>query len=169
MDIQRIFRHLMMTEWEVRRAFPPTALSAIRSAIEASEMGHVGEIRFAVEGALHSASLFKGLTARKRAVEVFSELHVWDTEYNSGVLIYVLLADRAVEIIADRGIHEKVGMHGWKTICRSMEAAMAQAKYKDGVVSGVEGVAQHLAECFPVNSEPVNELPNQPVMLKRDR
>ena len=169
MDIQRIFRHLMMTEWEVRRAFPPAALSAIRSAIEASEMGHVGEIRFAVEGALHSASLFRGQTARERAIKVFSELHVWDTEYNSGVLIYLLLADRAVEIIADRGIHEMVGMHGWKTICRRMEAAMAQAKYKDGVISGIEEVASHLAKCFPVNGEPLKELPNQPVVLKHIR
>ena len=169
MNVQRIFRHLVMTEWEVGRAFPPAALSAIRGAIEASEMGDVGEIRFAVEGALHSASLFRGQTARERAIEVFAQLHVWDTEYNSGVLIYLLLADRAVEIIADRGIHEMVGMHGWKTICRRMEAAMAQAKYKDGVISGIGAVARHLAECFPVNSEPVNELPNQPVMLKRDR
>ena len=169
MDIQRIFRHLMMTEWEVRRAFPTAALTAIRSAIEASEMGHVGEIRFAVEGALHSASLFRGQTARERAVEVFSELHMWDTEYNSGVLIYLLLADRAVEIIADRGVHEKVGTHGWKAICRDMETAMGQAKYKDGVLSGVEGVAQHLAKCFPVNGEPLNELPNQPMVLKHNR
>ena len=169
MDIQRVFRHLLMTEWEVRRAFPPAALSAIRNAIEASEMGHVGEIRFAVEGALHSASLFRGLTARERAIEVFAQLHVWDTEYNSGVLIYLLLADRAVEIVADRGIHEKVGMHGWKAICRRMEAAMAQAKYKDGVISGIGSVAQHLAECFPLNSELLNELSNQPVMLKHDR
>lgn len=169
MDIKRIFRHLVMTEWEVGRAFPPAALSAIRNAIEASEMGHVGEIRFAVEGALHSASLFRGLTARERAVEVFSQLHVWDTEYNSGVLIYLLLADRAVEIIADRGIHERVGMHGWKTICRGMEAAMAQAEYKDGVISGVVAVAEHLAKSFPVNGEPRNELPNQPVALKHIR
>ena len=154
-----------MTEWRVRRAFPHDTLAAIGNAIRASETAHVGEIRFAVEGALHSMALLRGQSARERAIEVFSHLHIWDTEHNNGILIYLLLADRAVEIVADRGVHSKVGGHEWETICRKMEAAFRQGKYREGVVSGIEAVAQHLAKHFPGRGPKRNGLPDEPVVL----
>jgi uncharacterized membrane protein len=164
-NIKRILKHLVMTEWQVRRAFPRDALAAIERAIKASETAHIGEIRFAVEGALHSMAVLRGQSPRERALEVFSHLRVWDTEHNNGVLIYLLLADRDVEIVADRGVHAKVGTHGWEPICRTMEAAFGQADYEEGVVSGIKAVAQHLAKHFPARGARRNELPDAPVML----
>jgi uncharacterized membrane protein len=165
MDIKRITKHLLLTHWEVNRAFPRQTLIAIERAIKASETAHVGEIRFAVEGALHSTPLLKGQSARERALEVFSQLRVWDTEHNNGLLVYLLLADRAVEIVADRGLHAKVGTHGWEPICRKMEAAFKQADYEGGVVSGIQAVTQHLMKHFPARGGTRNELPDKPVLL----
>jgi len=165
MNITRILRHLVMTHWQVNRAFPSDTLVAIDGAIKASETAHVGEIRFAVEGALHSTPLFKGQSARDRALEVFSQLRVWDTEHNNGLLIYLLLADRAVEIVADRGIHSKVGSREWENICRKMETAFKQANYEGGVVSGIQAVTQHLMKHFPASRASQHELPDKPVVL----
>lgn len=165
MDIKRIARHLLMTPWQVRRAFPRAALTAIEQAIKASETEHTGELRFVVEGALDVAPLLRGQSARERAIDVFSQLRIWDTAHNNGVLIYVLLADRDVEIVADRGIHTKVGAPEWETICRTMEAAFTQADYEGGVVSGIRAVAQHLMKHFPATGAGRNELPDKPVVL----
>ena len=114
MNIKRIAKHLVMTHWHVNRTFPGDTLVAIDRAIKASEAAHTGEIRFVVEGALDSMPLFKGQSARARAIDVYSQLRIWDTEHNNGVLVYLLLADRSVEIVADRGIHAKVGPEGWE-------------------------------------------------------
>ena len=103
-----------MTPWQVKRAFPSQTLIAIEQAIKTSETAHTGEIRFVVEGALDGSLLFKGQSARERAIDVFSQLRLWDTEHNNGVLIYLLLADRDVEIVADRGIHSKMGSNEWE-------------------------------------------------------
>lgn len=164
MDIGRIVRHLLLTHWQVNRAFPGETLIAIEQAIKASEAAHVGEIRFAVEGALDGAPLFKGQSARERAIEVFSQLRVWDTEHNNGVLIYLLLADRDVEIVADRGIHAKVGAQEWEKICRSMEACFVRRDYEQGVASGIEAVTRHLIKNFPADGSGGNELPDAPVV-----
>jgi uncharacterized membrane protein len=155
----------MATRWRVNRAFPGDTLAAIDRAIKASEAAHRGEIRFAVEGALHIDPLLRGQTARERAIDVFSHLRVWDTERNNGVLIYLLLADRDVEIVADRGIHEKVGGQEWERICRKMEAAFRQADYEGGVIGGIREVTRHLAEHFPPVGDDRNELPDKPVVL----
>ncbi len=165
MNIKRILRHLVMTHWQVNRAFPRQTLIAIEQAIKASETAHVGEIRFALEGALDGTPLFKGQSARERAIDVFSHLRIWDTEHNNGVLIYLLLADRDVEIVADRGIHAKVGAREWERICRQMETAFKQANYAGGVVSGIQAVTRHLVEHFPAVGDDRNELPDQPVVL----
>lgn len=165
MDIKRIFRHLLMTHSRVNRVFPRKSLLAIEQAIKASESSHAGEIRFAMEGALDGMPLLKGQSARARAIEVFSRLRVWDTEHNNGVLIYLLLADRNVEVVADRGIHAKVGSHEWEKICRTMETAFRQAKYEWGAVSGIQAVTQHLAQHFPAVGGKRNELPDRPVIL----
>jgi uncharacterized membrane protein len=165
MNIKRIIRHLVMTHWQVNRAFPRQTMIAIEQAIKASETAHVGEIRFAVEGALHSTPLFKAQSARERAIDVFSQLRIWDTEHNNGVLIYLLLADRAVEIVADRGVHAKMGSREWENICRTMETAFKEANYEGGVVSGIQAVTQHLTRHFPASAAGQNELADKPVML----
>jgi len=154
-----------VTHWQVNRAFPRQTLTAIEQAIKASETAHVGEIRFAVEGALDATPLFKGQSARERALEVFSLLRVWDTERNNGVLIYLLLADRDVEVVADRGIHAKVGSQEWENICRTMETAFKQANYEEGVLSGIQAVTQHLVEHYPAVGDGQNELLDKPVVL----
>lgn len=138
---------------------------AIEQAVKASEIAHLGEIQFAVEGALDGAPLFKGQSATERAIEVFSLLRVWDTEHNNGVLIYVLLADRDVEIVADRGIHAKVGKDGWETICRTMEVAFKRGDYKGGVLSGIEVVTRYLAAHFPAVGDNRNELADKVTVL----
>jgi uncharacterized membrane protein len=165
MNIKRIVRHLLVTHQRVKRAFPSDTLLAIDRAIKASEAAHVGEIRFAVEGALDVTPLFKGQSARERAIDVFSQMRMWDTEHNNGVLIYLLLADRDVEIVVDRGVHAKVDSHEWEKICRKMETAFKQANYEAGVVSGIQAVTQHLVEHFPAVGSDRNELPDKPVVL----
>ena len=165
MDIQRIARHLFVTDGQVRRAFGRSTLNKIEAAIKASEAGHGGEIRFAVKGGLDGARLFKGQSARERAIELFSLLRVWDTQQNTGVLIYLLLADRAVEIVADRGIHAKVEAQEWSKICRQMEAAFKQSDFEGGVVAGVQAVTRHLLQHFPADGHDRNELPDKPVVL----
>lgn len=165
MNIKRIVKHLLATRGQVRRAFPPSTLRMIEKAIKASETTHVGEIRFAVEGALDGVLLFKGQSARERAIEVFSQLRVWDTQHNNGLLIYVLLADRAVEIVADRGIDAKVSSQEWNKVCLQMETAFKQSNFEGGVISGVQAVMQHLVEHFPADGRSGNELPDKPVLL----
>ena len=165
MNIKRIARHLLVTRGQVNRAFGRRTLIAIEQAIKGSEAAHSGQIRFAVEGALDGTPLFEGQTARERAIEVFSNLRVWDTEHNNGVLVYLLLTDRAVEIVADRGIESKMGSREWETICRKMETAFKQADYEGGVVAGIHAVTRHLIDHFPASGDRPNELPDKPVVL----
>ncbi len=140
MDIKRIMRHLSTGRASVRRAFPPHTLDTIERAIRETEARHNGQIRFAVEAALELAPLLAGQTAQQRAIEVFSTLRVWDTEHNNGVLIYLLLADRDVEIVADRGVHGKLGQAVWEQVCQDMEAAFRRGNFEQGVIAGVRGV-----------------------------
>jgi uncharacterized membrane protein len=165
MGIRRIGKHLLEHHWRVRRIFTPKVLASIEQAIKAAEIGHCGQIRFVVEGALDGAPLFKGQFARERALDVFSQLRIWDTAHNNGVLIYLLLADRKVEIIADRGIDAKVGAAGWDKICAAMQAEFVQGNFEAGVVKGIEAVSQQLAKHFPMRSAGENELPDAPVVI----
>ena len=165
MDLERIARHLLATRWTVRRAFPRKSLAAIDMAIRGSEASHRGEIRFVVEGALPIEPLLRGQSARERAIDAFSRLRIWDTGRNNGVLIYLLLADRDVEIVDDRGIDAKVGPEEWERICRGMEAAFRQADFEAGVVGGIREVTRHLAAHFPAGGDDRNELPDKPVVL----
>lgn len=163
MNLKRIVTHLLTTHGQVRRTFPLSTLNAIEAAIKAGETAHVGEIRFAVEAALDGLPLFKGQSPRERALEVFAQQHVWDTEHNNGLLIYLLLADRAVEIVADRGLHSRVGAREWETICRQMETAFKQGDHESGVVGGIQSVTQHLVKHFPASGP--NELSDKPLVL----
>ena len=132
MGIGRIGRHLLEHRWRVRRVFPADVLASIEQAIRASEATHSGQVRFVVEGALDGKPLFRNQPARERALDIFSKLRIWDTSHNNGVLIYLLLADRNVEIIADRGIDAKVGAKGWEKICAEMEAGFKAGPIKAG-------------------------------------
>jgi uncharacterized membrane protein len=165
MDFQRWFRHLLLPPWRVRTAFPSRTLDAIEAAVGEAEREHRGEIRFAVEAALHGSALWRGQSPRDRAVDVFSLLRVWDTELNSGVLVYVLLADRAVEIVADRGINAKVDPAQWQSICASMQTAFAEGRFEAGAVQGLRAIADLLRRHFATDAVNPNELPNRPVVL----
>ncbi len=165
-EMTRLLRHLGAGSLAVRRAFPPASLAVIEEAIRQSEAGHGGEIRFAVEAALDMRSLLQGQPARERAIEVFSQLRVWDTEQNNGVLIYLLLADRDVEIIADRGIDTRVGKNEWEAICHEMESAFGAGRFEAGVLAGIQAIGAQLQLYFPSGQAAVgNELPDKPVIL----
>jgi uncharacterized membrane protein len=165
MAIQRLMRHLLFTDWQVRRAFGPVCLAAIEREIQAGEQRHGGEIRFAVEGGLSGRRLMKNQSPRERALEVFSQLRVWDTDGNNGVLIYVLLADHAVEIVADRGIHARAGAASWSAICQDMQREFAQSAFEAGALKGIAAVAEVLGRHFPSSGQRTNALPDAPVLL----
>src|SRR5512145_92610 len=148
MNIKRIIRHLSASHAAMRRIFPRATLQNIERTIAEVEQTHAGQIRFAVEDALDLKPLLEGQTARERAIEVFSRLRVWDTEQNNGVLIYLLLADRDVEIVADRGVHAHV-QQGWEAICQAMEARFRRGEFETGVIEGVRAVGAQLARHYP--------------------
>jgi uncharacterized membrane protein len=166
MNGKRLLRHLLTDQWAVRRAFPPAAMRAIEKAIGEEERRHEGELRFAVEASLPVRDLFRGVQSRERAVGWFGRLRVWDTQQNCGVLIYLLLADRRVEIVADRGIHAKVGTAAWEAICGEMQQEFARGQFERGVVIGVRALSDLLAAHYPAGEggNP-NELPDKPVVV----
>src|SRR6478672_7062277 len=165
MGIRRVGKHLLEHRWRVRRLFPPRVLNAIEQAIKTGETLHAGQVRFVVEGALDGVPLLRDQSARQRALDVFSELRIWDTAHNNGVLIYLLLADRQVEIVADRGIDAKVGAAGWAKICRAMETDFKAGNFESGVIKGIEAVSRQLATHFPAHGQGRNELPDTPVVI----
>jgi uncharacterized membrane protein len=162
----RIWRHLNTGATAVRRDFPAGTLAAIERAIAAAEARHPGEIRFAVEHSLPFAALWRGLTPRARAIQKFAELGVWDTAHNNGVLIYVLLADRDVEIVADRGVAAgRVPQAEWEQCCRVMEEHFRAGRFQQGAVAGIEAVAAVLARHPAGPPDAGNELPDRPAVL----
>jgi uncharacterized membrane protein len=165
MGIKRIGRHLVADRWRVRRVFPSQALALIEQAIKDGETTHSGQVRFVVEGALDGAPLFRDQSPRDRALDIFSQLRIWDTAHNNGVLIYLLLADRDVEIVADRGIDAKVGAAAWEKICRSMEADFKTGNFAGGVIKGIQAVSRQLSAHFPKHGTGPNELPDKPVVI----
>src|SRR5947199_10813632 len=165
MNIRRIGRHLLEYRWRVRRIFPPQVLSAIEQAIRAGEATHSAQVRFVVEGALDGAPLFRNQSARERALDIFSQLRIWDTAHNHGVLIYLLLADRDIEIVADRGINGKVGTEGWERICAVLQKEFRAGLFEYGVIKGIQEVSLVLAQHFPKQPGSSNELPDAPVVL----
>ena len=165
MSFVRFCRHVFATRAGMRRVFTAAALAEIEAAIKDVESRHSGEIRFVVERALDINELLAGLAPRARALQIFSHTRVWDTEANNGVLIYVLLADRDVEILADRGIAARVPPEEWETICREIEAHYREGRFAQGSVAGIRSVGRLLARHFPGNRGDANELPDQPVLL----
>src|SRR3979490_1828256 len=165
MDAKGWFGHPFTDPSAVRRAFPPVAMRSIERAIGEEERRHAGQLRFAVEASLPLGELLRGVQSRERAVEWFGRVGVWDTEHNAGVLIYLLLADRRVEIVADRGIHSKVGSAAWEAICGEMQREFARGQFERGVVIGVRAISDLLAAHFPPSGDGRNELPDKPVVL----
>jgi len=161
----RILKHLFYPGWWLRRDFPPQDMSRIESAIKTSEKKHSGEIRFAIESSLPLKALWRNEAIHERAIEIFSLLRVWDTEDNNGVLIYLLLADKKVEITVDRNINKVVNQSDWDLICRLMEEHFKQKLFADGVIQGIEETSKLLEKHFPANKNDINELSDKPVIL----
>ncbi len=165
MNLARLIRHLLMPGWQALRRIPPALRTEIAAAIAASELLHRGELRLAIEGPLSLGDLLRDQSPRARAMRLFAKLGVWDTAENSGILIYLQLVDRRVEILADRGIAAKVPQAAWDALCRDLEAAMRDARCREGVLAAIDAATELLAEHFPAAHDNPNELPNQPVLL----
>jgi uncharacterized membrane protein len=165
--LQRLMTHACTGELALRRSFPPATLKAIETAIRDCESRHAGEIRFAVEPALRLAAVWQDQGPRQRALAAFAELGVWDTAHNNGVLIYVLLADQAVEIVADRGVSsQRVPVEEWEAACRLMESHFRSGAFREGSIAGIEAVADVLARYPPALPDVGNELPDAVVLLR---
>jgi uncharacterized membrane protein len=162
----RWLRHLLLDHLLLHRAFPRATLAAIERAVAEQERRHRGELRVAIEGGMPLHALLARRTARERALELFTRLRVWDTEDNSGVLIYVLLADRHVEVVGDRGIHARVGDAAWEGICGAMQREFAEKRFEQGMLHGLAAVSDLLQKHFPARpgGNP-NELPDAPLTI----
>jgi len=158
-------RHLFVLPGAVSRAFADGSLADIEQAVRRSEQLHDGQIRVAVEAALDPLHLWRGKTARQRAIEVFAELGVWDTERNNGVLLYLLLADRDVEIVADRGFNGRVTSAEWEAVCRHMESSLGKGRHGEAVIAGIDAISKIIARHFPPTARGRNELPDRPAAL----
>lgn len=166
MNIRRFFKHAFTGHWLVRQYFSAAALESIGRAVKDCEHHHPGEIRFVIEASLHVGAVLKGVTPRQRAVEVFSQQRIWDTEHNNGVLIYLLLADRAVEIVADRYVARgRVPQAEWDAACHELQRHFRLGGFEAGAIAGVQAVAAILAKYPPGPRDVGNELPDTPLVL----
>ena len=163
----RFWRHRWIDEAAVRRVLPPDVLAQLRRRVAASEQRHTGQVRLCIEAGLPASYLWRDAPARERALMLFGKLRVWDTEHNNGVLVYLLLADHSIEIVADRGIDRHVDAEDWRAMTQSMGAAFQAGRFEDGLTQALEEVSALLVAHFPrAEGEPVcNELPDAPVVL----
>jgi uncharacterized membrane protein len=165
MDLGRFLRHVAMSPLKARRAFPPATLDALQARIASSEKRHRGEIRLVVEAELATSQLWRDVSSRDRARQVFAQQGVWNTAENNGVLIYLMLADRRVEIVADRGIDARVAASEWEAVCRMMEAHFRAGRFEPGALAGIDAVSELLARHFPATGERPNELEDRPSLI----
>ena len=165
MDAGRFLRHAFSSRWLTRRRFTDEVDAAIEAAIRTAEARTSGEIRFVIETALDPVAAGRGHAPRERALEVFSHFRVWDTELRNGVLIYVLVADRDVEIVADRGAAAVIPAAGWEAAAQRMEGEFRAGRFREGAIAGVEAVGGLLEKHFPARAVNRDELPNQPALL----
>jgi uncharacterized membrane protein len=161
----RLLRHVFARP--ARHLFPEDSLQRIAEAIAAGELRHRGEIMFAVESELPAAMVLRGVQARQRAEAAFARLRTWDTEANNGVLIYLLLADHRLEIVADRGLNGLVSAEQWRGVCLLMEERLRAGEPEQAVLRGIAAVSDLLAGHFPqIDGNPdQDELPNLPLIL----
>lgn len=165
MDAGRFLRHAFSSRWVTRRRFTDEVDAAIEGAIRTAEARTSGEIRFVIETALDPVAAGRGHAPRERALDVFSQFRVWDTELRNGVLIYVLVADRDVEIVADRGAAAVIPPAGWEAAAQRMESEFRAGRFREGAIAGVEAVGGLLEKHFPARAVNRDELPNQPALL----
>jgi len=165
MRLARVLKHLFVPSWVAHRAFPAPTLRKIEQAIKASERAHTGELRFVVEASLPLHYVSRKRSSRRRAEDLFTHLKVWDTEHNTGVLLYVQLLSRHIEIVADRGIARRVPQGDWEGVCRAMERAFKAGDYERGALEAIGAVTRILAREFPASGARENELPDKPVVL----
>jgi uncharacterized membrane protein len=166
-EASRVFANLFRAWFQRRRVFPAATLEAIRQRVARDESTHRGEIVFAIESRLALADVFRGVTATRRAVQLFAGLGVWETECNSGVLIYVLLAEQRIEIFADRGVARRVSPERWKAVCEEAGEAYARGEFEAGSLAAIDRVSALLQEHFPAGAgqRNPNELDDDPVVL----
>jgi uncharacterized membrane protein len=163
----RILKHRLCDDTDVARALPAKALARLEAAVAASEQRHSGEIRLSVEAGLPLSYLWQGLRARDRAITLFGKLRVWDTEQNNGVLIYLLLAERAIEIVADRGLSRHVSQAQWQSLLEPMQQAFRAGHFDDGLTQAIAAIDALLLQHYalaPGEHNP-NELPDRAVLL----
>ena len=162
----RIFKHRWLDETDTARALDTAALQRLEARVAASERRHSGEIRLCVEAGLPLSYLWRGATARERALAMFGKLRVWDTEANSGVLIYLLLAEHAIEIVADRGLAQHVDAAQWQALIAPMREAFRQGRFEAGLLQAVDAIDGLLRRHHAVDAAQANpnELPNRPLM-----
>jgi len=162
----RIWRHLWLDESDTRKAIPRELAERLKDRVAASEQRHTGQVRICVEAALPLSYLWRNETPRQRAIAMFGKLRVWDTEHNNGVLIYLLLAERAIEIVADRGLASRVPPQEWQAIVSRMGSAFRDSRFEDGLTQALEEVSGLLVVHFPLAAGAVNanELPDEPVL-----
>ena len=163
---KRILKHRWLDEGDANRAVPVDMVERLMRRVAASERRHSGEIRICVEAGLPVSYLWRNAPARERAITLFGKLRVWDTELNNGVLIYLLLADHAIEIVADRGLNQRVTEAQWKAMVDNLGAAIRAGNYEDGLTQALEEVSAVLVQHFPLMPSDANpnELPNRPVV-----
>ncbi|MDQ0073447.1 putative membrane protein [Variovorax boronicumulans] len=163
----RIWRHRWTDEAAVRRVLPADVMQRLAARVAASERRHSGEVRICVEAGLPMSYLWRHAPPRERAVTLFGKLRVWDTEHNNGVLIYLLLAEHAIEIVADRGIDSRVDDAEWAAMAQRMGAAFREGRFEDGLTQALEEMSALLVAHFPLaeGEADTNELPDEPVVL----
>lgn len=159
---QRLCAHLFTPRRVVDKALPEAAMDRLEQAIALAEAGSSGQLRLVVEARWPLAHV-RWQTPRARALEWFSQIRVWDTEHNNGVLIYLLFAEHDVEILADRGFNGRVSAEEWKAICRRMEAAFAEGRFEDGLTEGIAAIGELMRKHFPAEGG-ANEQPDRPIV-----
>ncbi|WP_018410146.1 TPM domain-containing protein [Methyloversatilis thermotolerans] len=159
--IGRLLKHLCALPFMTARALPAHVLAELEAAIASSERHHAGELRLVVEHALHPLAIIRGQSGRDRAVDLFSSLRIWDTEHNSGVLIYLLMADHDIEIVVDRGVRARVPDARWAQLCRELEVALRERRFHEGLLQAVAAVTAELSAHFPADDAKHNELPDR--------
>ena len=165
MQLLRAIKHLCTPGFVALKPFREATLDKIEQAIDGSERMHSGELRFALEAGMEPMDVLRGMTPRERALQLFASLRVWDTEENSGVLIYLQLVDHRIEIVADRGINRRVAQREWDAICRRMEAAFRSGDFEAGALAAIDDITRLLALHFPPAADNPDELPDRPVIV----
>ena len=162
----RILKHRAFDETDTRRAIGPAVAARLQQRVRDSERKHSGEIRVCVEAGLPLSYLWRDADARERAIAMFSKLGVWDTEENNGVLIYLLLAEHRIEIVADRGLKPHVSAEQWRTIADEMSVAFRDGAMETGLARAIDAVDALLRRHFPAieGAADVNELPDAPTL-----